>query len=113
MGSLLLLIPAGLHISGFCYVTEKMDASNAPLFLKEVMPVLFVLPSLHLICLTWVALLSIYAKGNFRLLLLPVIVFVFINMVFAFYLAAFLPAGVMAASGACYLLAVYESRITG
>ena len=111
IGSLLLLLPAALHISGFSYVTEKMQASNAASFLKEIMPMLFAVPTVHLVSLATFGILSTYLKSNNNLLLAPVVIFVGINGVFAFYLAAYLPGAIMALSCACLLFGMHFQKV--
>lgn len=58
-GCVLLLVMAGIHGSGFFYVTDLMRQSDAPAFIQDVFPVLFAHPSLHLAGLAIFGLLAL------------------------------------------------------
>ena len=62
IGSILLFIMAIFHGSGLFYVSDLMNESNAEVFLKEIIPVLFAHPSIHLIGLTALGITTLYLK---------------------------------------------------
>ncbi len=105
-GTLLLLLMAIFHGSGFAFVMDKMNQSNASPFLKEIMPVLFLLPSVHLVCLASLGGISIFLGDRSRPVLVLVIIFSGINMVFALYLGAYIPSILLLLAIGCFLLAI-------
>ncbi len=113
IGSVLLVTMALFHGSGFGYVVDKMNQSNAPSFLKEIMPVVFLQPSIHLLCLASFAGIAIFLKGNMFPILLLVVIFVGINLILAIYLKAYFPGAILFLSLSCFLLALHYQRTQG
>ena len=113
IGSLLLVLMALFHGSGFVFVVDKMNESNAPSFLKEIMPVLFLQPSVQLLCLASFGLVSILLKEKARTILILVVLFTGLNSIFALYLEAYIPAVLLIVSMGCFLLAMHYQRTQG
>ena len=105
-GSLLLLLMALFHGSGFVFVVDKMNESNAPSFLKEITPVLFLQPSVNLLGLASFAGITVFLREKARPILLLVAIFVGINVLFALYLEAYIPGTIMITSMGCFLWAM-------
>ncbi|MEM1338875.1 MAG: hypothetical protein AAF634_10850 [Bacteroidota bacterium] len=106
IGSGLLLVLALFHGSGFVFVVDKMNQSNAASFLKEIMPVLFLQPSINLLSLACFAGITIFLKERGFPVLVLVCIFSGINLVFALYLEAYVPGAIMFMALACFLLAM-------
>ena len=113
IGSALLITMALLHGSGFEYVVDEMNESNAPSFLKEIMPVLFLQPSVHLLGLASFGGITIFLREKARPILVLVAIFIGINLVFAIYLKAYFPGAILLLSLGCFLLAMHYQRTQG
>ena len=105
MGSFLLLYMGGFHGSGLGYVTEKMVSSNASDFLKDIFPVLFVHPSIHMVSLAALGFLSLFLKADGKKILWLVAVLVIIDSCLAFFLGGILPGILLALSAFAYIYA--------
>ena len=80
-----------IHGSGTVYVSEIVEQSDIESFIKEIFPVLFVHPSIHLTGLAALALLSLFMKNEAEKILFYIAVFVIMDAVLAFYLGAIIP----------------------
>jgi len=109
-GSILLVIMAIFHASGFHFVTQTINESNAKEFLKEIFPVLFILPSVHLLCLASLGFLSLFIQGGIKKILILISVFTMINTGLAFYLNAVLPGFLLAISALCFVISRYKLK---
>lgn len=90
-GSVLLLVMALFHGSGLFYVTGLMDESNAPNFLKDIMPVLFAHPSIHLFGLFIFDFLSLSLGQAANKVLIVLAVLALLDGLLAFYLGGVIP----------------------
>ncbi len=90
----LLIIMAGFHLSGISYVTSEMNESDAKEFLKSIFGVLFVHPSLQLILLAVLGLLSLSMGKQAGKIQVFISASILIDAVLAFYLGA-VPPGLM------------------
>lgn len=90
-GSIFLLVMAGFHISGIRYGSGLIDNSNAVSFVKEIFPVLFAHPSIHLLGLAALGFLAATMKEAGRKVFLVLGIIVLIDAGFAFYLAFYIP----------------------
>ncbi len=93
--STLLLLMAGFHASGTQYVSGVMLESNASPFLKEIFPVLFILPSLHLLGLAVLGIWALQFGNARRKIAWFIAASVMITTLLAFYLGAILPGGIL------------------
>ncbi len=107
-GSLLLLIMALFHGSGLLYVKGLMEESNAAHFLKEIVPVLFAHPSIHLLGLAAFGILSLTLKADHNKILATIVVLVLIDSLLAFYLGGVIPGLLLLAAGLSFSLAAWE-----
>lgn len=105
VGSSFLLIMAGFHGSGLSYIKGVMDDSNAKDFLKEIMPVLFAHPSLHLAVLAIFGFFAPSFKEGANNVLLLIAVLVLVDSLLAFYLAAILPGILLLTAGLAFFMA--------
>ncbi|MEM8900286.1 MAG: hypothetical protein AAGC85_19375 [Bacteroidota bacterium] len=105
LGSFLLLFMGGFHGSGLRYVTEKMTSSNASDFLKDIFPILFVHPSIHMVGLAALGFLSLFLKTDGKKILWLVAVLVIIDSCLAFFLGGILPGILLALSAFAYVYA--------
>lgn len=104
-GSLLLLLMGLFHGSGFFYVSEAIEESNAEEFLKEIVPSLFVHPSIHLIGLATFGILAVFLKQDLRKLTWLLAVLIVLDALLAFYLGGMIPGLVLLAAAVCFMLA--------
>lgn len=105
VGSLMLLIMALFHGSGYSFVKETIDKSNSETFLKEIIPTLFIHPSLHMIGLAAFGILAIYLKGGKQKVLLLLSLLILVDALLAFNLGGVLPGVLLLISALCFLLA--------
>lgn len=111
VGSLLLLIMAVFHGSGYSFVKETIVESNAETFLKEIVPALFAHPSIHLISLAAFGILSLYLAEGMRKVVTLVSILVGVDALLAFYLGGMLPGILLLIAAACFAIAGLAKRI--
>ncbi|WP_109300292.1 hypothetical protein [Aquimarina sp. AU474] len=104
IGSALLLIMALFHGSGFVYVSEAIKNSNAEEFLKEIVPVLFAHPSIHLISLTTFGILTIFLNYDYKKVSITLSSIIIIDAVLAFYLGGIIPGILLTIAATCFIL---------
>ena len=104
-GSLLLLIMGLFHGSGFFYVSEAIQSSNAEAFLKDIVPALFAHPSIHLIGLAAFGVLAVFLKHELRKLTWLLAVLVILDALLAFFLGGMIPGLLLLAAAICFVLA--------
>ncbi len=106
IGSSLLLVMALFHGSGFSFVRETILESNSKDFLKEIVPVLFAHPSIHLIGLAAFGILSItIEKKASKKVLLLLSLLILADALLAFYLGGILPGILLSVATLCFVLA--------
>ena len=110
IGIVLLVIMAIFHGSGLYYVTEKMLASNADSFLKEILPVLFVHPSMHLLGLAVLGIISLSMKQEAPKVLFLLSVLIIIDAFLAIYLGGVLPAILLLSAAVCFIITGYQKK---
>ncbi len=104
VGSVLLVVMTLFHGSGISYVSDLMQQSNAESFLKEIFPVLFVYPSIHLLGLAMLGILTLKMSQEIRKVLFAIAVLIVINALVAFYLGAIIPGILLLISAFCFLI---------
>ena len=82
-----------------------MKESNSELFLKEIFPVLFVLPSIYLFGLGILGILTLFMRHETKKILFFTTSFVLINSILAFYLRSLIPGILLIFSSLTFLLA--------
>ena len=101
-GSVLLLLMAGIHGSGYNYLTGMMNTSDAPAFIKQIFPVLFAHPSLHLLGLAAFALLTLWMPYEGRKVLFLAATLVILDGVLAFILGGVVPGILLSLAGLAF-----------
>ena len=110
LGSSLLIIMALFHGSGFFYISESIETSNAEGFLKDIVPLLFVHPSLHLIALASLGFLTLVLTSDAGKVLRTLSIIVIVDALLAFYLGAWLPGVLLTLSTLFYALASVKHK---
>lgn len=95
------------HGSGFSYINETIMKSNADGFLKEIVPVLFAHPSIHLIGLAAFGILALFLERETKKVLTLLSLIVFVDALLAFYLGGTLPGMLLVVATLCFLVASY------
>ena len=108
IGSLLLVIMAIFHGSGFFYVSKAINESNSEEFLKEIVPVLFAHPSIHLIGLSSFGFLTLFLQHDAKKLLLLLSLIVLMDGILAFYLGGMLPGALLSVSAICFFITRFK-----
>ncbi len=109
-GSLLLVIMGVFHGSGFFYVSDAMQASNAEAFLKDIVPALFAHPSIHLIGLAAFGVLAVFLKQELRKLSWLLALLIALDALLAFYLGGMIPGFLLVAAAACFVTAGLKNK---
>ena len=91
IGSVLLLFMALFHGSGINYVNSIIEQSNSEPIVKDIFPVLYVHPSIQLLGLFGLGILTLFMKAESEKILFFISIFVLIDSCLAFYLGATLP----------------------
>ncbi len=110
IGSSLLVLMALFHGSGYSYVQETITVSNAETFLKDIVPVLFIHPTIHLLGLSAFGLLTLFLNEDSKKVLNLLSVLIMIDALLAFYLTAYVPGVFLASAAACFLGASLKVR---
>lgn len=108
-GSVLLIIMAIFHGSGFLYISETIVQSNTEEFLKEIVPVLFAHPSIHLLGLAAFGFLALSLQKESKKVLFLLSLIVIIDGLLAFYLGGILPGVLLSIAAICFINAGYIS----
>ena len=109
IGSAFLLLIGAFHGSGFFYVSEAIQKSNAEDFLKDIVPALFAHPSIHLIGLAVLGILALFLKEDIRKLTWALAVLVFIDALLGFYLGGPIPGLLLTIAALCFVVSGYKS----
>ncbi len=108
-GALLLLFMAAYHGSGVVEISADLAGSNAPDYLKNIFPILFLNTSLYLATLAVFALFAAISAAS-RSLNALIAVSAFANAGLGAYLNEWLPAGVLAFIGVLFIAASLTAR---
>ncbi len=109
LGCLLLTLMAAFHGSGIQFVNTEVTKSNIADFIKEIFPVLFVHPSIHLLGLAAFGVLTLRMKDSRKGVLVMIASLVVISSLAAFYLSAIIPGILLLTAATCFLMAKYKS----
>ncbi|MGD1946342.1 MAG: hypothetical protein ACFB0A_08800 [Croceivirga sp.] len=104
IGVILLIIMSIFHGSGTRYVTEIIEQSNTEDFAKNIFPVLFVHPSIHLLGLAVLGVLTLFMKHETRKIKFFIAILVGIDAILAFYLKALVPGIALLLSASLFLI---------
>lgn len=110
IGSALLFVMGLFHGSGFFYITETIQASNVEDFLKEIVPVLFAHPSIHLLGLSALGILALFLKHDLRKLSWLLALLILIDALLAVVLGAMIPALLLIAAAICFVVAALKDK---
>jgi len=100
IGILLLIVMAAFHGSGINYINGLIRESNADDLLKAIVPVLFAHPSIHLIGMALMGVLTLFMQYERRKVLYAIGLLILVDAALAFYLGGILP-GVLLSLAAC------------
>ena len=110
VGTAILLVMAGLHISGIGYMTGEVEASNLSDFIKSIFPVLFAQASIALLVLAVFGAYATLAPQPRRVLSVIIAVAAAVNAVCAIYLGIMEPALILGASALCFAASALLAR---
>ncbi len=110
-GNSFLIIMALFHGSGYFYVTNAITASNSEDFLKDIVPVLFAHPTIHLLGLAALGFLALSFSTDAKKLLTSLSILVFIDALLAFYLGGWIPGILLTIISICFIMAsIYHKK---
>ena len=109
LGSLMLLGMAILHASGYGYVSSTLTEAELPAFIQQVLPVLFLYPSVIIAALAVAALASLRSSAAAPFVLAAIAVLVFAHAALGFALGGALPGIVVGVAGCMFAVAAYAS----
>ncbi|HAA10523.1 MAG TPA: hypothetical protein DCE41_02040 [Cytophagales bacterium] len=109
IASSLLLVMAVFHGSGINYVTDLIKESNADDLIKNIFPVLFIIPTVQLAGFAILGVIASTLKHQANKILIPLSVLVFADALLAFYLGATLPGVVLLVPAILFLLAALSN----
>ncbi|MDC8004846.1 hypothetical protein POV27_12360 [Aureisphaera galaxeae] len=110
IGSILLAVMAVFHGSGFFYVSDLIDNSNADGLLKEIVPVLFAHPSIHLIGLAALGIFTLFLTYDARKILYLLTALVLIDTILAFMVGGPIPGSILSVPVLCFAIAGYKIK---
>lgn len=99
----LLLVMAAFHGMGLVYVSGLMDESEAPQFLKDIFPVLFVHVTIHLVALAAFGVAALALPAARRALSFIIAGAVVFSGALAVYLGAVVPSVILFGVAGCFL----------
>lgn len=109
IGIILLTIMAAFHGSGINYVNGLIAESNADDLLKDIVPVLFAHPSIHLIGLALMGVLTLFMQYEQRKVLYAISLLIFMDAALAFYLGGILPGVLLSLAALSFIFAGVKS----
>lgn len=104
VGSIFLVVMSVFHGSGYSYVEKAISNSNSESFLKEIVPILFAHPSIHLLGLAAFGILAIFLGREAQKVLLLLSLLIIADALLAFYLGAAIPGVLLLVAACCYLI---------
>ena len=114
LGVLFVLAIAGLHASGFERFTDQMNQTDASSMLKDMFPVLYLMPSLYLAALAAFGILAMVDRRSRRSICVILAPAVLLAGALALLLGEWLPLVVMGVGGGLFAFAALKApRKTG
>ncbi len=107
--SIFLLIVGIFHGSGINYVNNLVQQSNVSSLVKNIFPILFLLPSVQLIGLGVIGILTVRRKPNYAILL-TLSIWVLVNSIFAFWLKAIIPGIILLVPSLIFMIAAWTQK---
>ena len=102
IGCILLILMALFHGSGIYYVTDLIEQSNSESFVKEIFPILFAHPSIQLLGLAGLGILTFFMRHETGKVLFFIAIMVVTDSFLAFYLGATIPGILLVFSSFCF-----------
>lgn len=109
VGSVLLLLMAAFHGSGYGFVSDAIAESNASAFLKDVVPAVFMHVSIHLVGLSAFGFLAVFLKHNARGMVALLAIVVMADAALAFHMGGPVPAALLTSAALCFAVAAVLS----
>lgn len=109
IGCTLLIIMALFHGSGIFYVTDLIQQSDTEPFIKEIFPILFAHPSIQLLGLAGLGIVTLFMKYEIDKILVFIAILVFIDSILAFLLGATIPGVLLVFSSSAFVLGGIKS----
>ncbi len=110
VGSILLIMMAVFHGSGYSYVASAIGESDAENFLKQIVPVLFAHPSIHLIELAAFGILAMFLGPAASKVLTLLAALIMVDGALAFYLGGILPGILLFGAALSFIVASVKIR---
>jgi len=110
VGSILLAGMALFHGSGLFYITDLINKSNTNEFLKEIFPVLFAHPSIHLIGLSVFGIVTLYLNQDAKKILYLLTALVLIDSILAFTVGGIFPGLLLSIPVLCFAFAALKIK---
>jgi len=107
--SILLIIIGIFHGSGINYINGLVQESDVSQLVKNIFPVLFILPSLELIGLGIIAFFAVKQPTNHNILL-TLSILILIDSILAFWLNAIIPGLILLTPSLIFLLAAWSKN---
>ena len=104
VGCSLLTIMAVFHLSGIQYINGLIQQSNSRSFVKEIFPILFVHPSIQLLGLAGLGMLTLFMRYESGKILVFIAIMVLLDSFLAFHLGAILPGILLIFTSIIFLL---------
>lgn len=110
LGSSFLLLMGLFHGTGFFYVSEAIQSSNAEGFLKDIVPALFAHPSIHLLGMAAFGILARFLKHDLRKVTWLLAALIVLDALLGFYLGGLIPGLLLLVAAICFLLAGLKEK---
>jgi len=110
IGIVLLIVMGAFHGSGINYVNGLITESNADDLLKAIVPVLFAHPSIHLIGMAGMGVLTFFMKHEQGKVLFAIGLFILVDAALAFYLGGILPGVLLSSAALSFIFAGIKSQ---
>ncbi|NER18794.1 hypothetical protein [Spongiivirga citrea] len=104
-GGIFLIIMALFHGSGYSYISEMIHSSNTEDFLKDIVPTLFIHPSIHLLGLAAFGFLAFFLGPASKKVLVTIAILVFIDALLGFFIGGIVPGLLLSLAAFCFLFA--------
>jgi|GEM_PF-3052295 len=109
IGCSLLVLMGLFHGSGIHYVSGLVQQSNAEPFIKDIFPILFAHPTVQLLGLAGLGIVTLFMKQEIGKILFFVAVLVGIDALLAFFLGATIPGILLILSSLLFVLGGMKS----
>ncbi|MEM9884762.1 MAG: hypothetical protein AAF849_02650 [Bacteroidota bacterium] len=98
------------HGSGFTYIKGLTLESNIEDFLQQIIPVLFIHPSFHLLALVAFGILAVFSGAAARNMLFLIAILVFVDAILGFYLGGMIPGISLSSASLLFALAAWQAK---